>query len=637
MDRQLTPLRRVYGSCCLVAFAACHATAAVALEWGPVEPPPEPSTQLPQWQDGTTAPATSPAWDLLNPANSQSQGLRTWQLVPAHEVIEAPPEAAPQKTAPTTLVEVHELFSSQWPIASDYLPHTRLAAKFPTAFTLTPNELLFSAYQLSPLAGGGDAGGSGNQNFVAQVDLGLVERVQISAFFTDSDDPLFAQPESLNPNPANIWRTWGIAAQWQFVQTTEWGAAITGSFENFFVESGGCRSSSGGVCSPNIFNALEQVVSTNNFVGSLGMPISWRPTPSLELTASPGVSFLPSSQGAGQGGAGTFFGTNVTLTAGALWQPTPQLGLYGSALFPFGPGTNTFDTALEFSRVPIFSGGLRYALNPRIGFELALTNGFGASPATSILTLPSSNQTLWMAQWSYIPGAADSPVLPFTTRTRSLSLGGLTVGTAVIPPRNTANAWASADSQGSLFAKVGYSISNDFQLSLATSLYNDVGTDNAFSANYVGQNGVVGVRAGGKAILFHQQRGAPFSLAASASFGQDKISGYLFGDLIATWEANNWLAFNLSPMFVWAGNGQPFSVGLSLNLQLGESFQLIPEVNIAAKEPSGTNATLALRWLANRSTAVDLFVSNAAGPSDVGLLLENVNNYRVGTRLTVQF
>ena len=37
--------------------------------------------------------------------------------------------------------------------------------------------------------------------------------------------------------------------------------------------------------------------------------------------------------------------------------PIPQLGLHGSALVPLGPDTNTLDTALEFSRTPIFSGG----------------------------------------------------------------------------------------------------------------------------------------------------------------------------------------------------------------------------------------------------------------------------------------
>ena len=655
----MTPSLGFYHSC-LAALVACQAPAAVALQWEPVEPPPEPPAPPPHWRDNRTAPSASPGWNRLNPSDPQSPGLASapalplwelaptnaaphgpsslqWEAVAPNQEIAAPTAEATALAAPTSQAEVQELLSSLWPSAIDYQPHSRLGAKFPTAFVLPLGELLFSAYQISPLAGGGEAGGTGNQNFVAQVDLGLVEGLQISAFFTDSDDPLFAQPEGLSPNPANIWRTYGIAAQWQFVQEKNWGAAFTGSLENFFVESGGCRSSGGGVCSPNIFNTSGQVVSTNNLVGSLGMPISWRPTPSLELTVSPGVSFLPSSQGAGQGGAGTFFGTNVTLTAGALWQPIPQLGIYGSALVPLGPGTNTFDTALEFSRAPIFSGGLRYALNPRIGFELALTNGFGASPATSVLTLPSSNQALWMAQWSYIPGAPDSPNLPFNTRTRSLSLGGLTVGTAIIPPNNTANAWLSVDSQGSLFGQIAYSASNDFQLSLATSLYNNVGTDSAFSANYVGKNGVTSVRAGGKAVLFHQLRGAPFSLSASASFGQDRISNYLFGDVIATWEANNWLALNLNPKLVWAGNGQPFSVGLSANLQLGESFQLIPEVNIGTNESSGTNATLAIRWLANRTTAVDLFVSNTAGPIDVGQLLENVDEIRVGTRLTVQF
>lgn len=372
-------------------------------------------------------------------------------------------------------------------------------------------------------------------------------------------------------------------------------------------------------------------------MGSLGLPISWRPSRNLELSFSPGVSFLPSSQGNGQGGAGNFFGTNVTLTTGALWRPTTQLGFYGSAMVPLGPGTNSFNADLEFSRVPIFSGGVRYMLNPKIAFEIALTNGFGASPATSILTLPSSNQALWMVQWSYIPAAMDSPNIPFTPRSRSLSLGGITVGTAIIPPRGNANTWVSADTKGSLFGEIGYSISNDFQLLFKTSIFEGVNSSNDFSANYVGQDGVDGKRAGGKAVLFHQLRGAPFSLAGAASFGQDKISGYLFGELIATWEANKWLAFNLNPKAAWAGNGQPLSIGIGANIQLGKSFQLIPEANIATNSTAGNNATLALHWLASRTTALDLFVSNAAGLLDVSQLLQNVDEARLGARLTMQF
>ena len=109
---------------------------------------------------------------------------------------------------------MQELSSSQWPSESEYQPHARLGAKFPTTFVLPLGELLFSAYQLSPLAGGGEAGGTSNQKFAVQLDFGLVKGLQINGVFTDSDDPLFAEPEGLSPSPASKWRTWGMAAQW---------------------------------------------------------------------------------------------------------------------------------------------------------------------------------------------------------------------------------------------------------------------------------------------------------------------------------------------------------------------------------------------------------------------------------------
>ena len=98
-----------------------------------------------------------------------------------------------------------------------------------------------------------------------------------------------------------------------------------------------------------------------------------------------------------------------------------------------------------------------------------------------------------------------------------------------------------------------------------------------------------------------------------------------------------YLAFTLNPKFVRAGNGTPVGIGLGANLQLAKNLQLIPEINIAANDIAGTNATVALRWLATMNTALDLFVSNAAGLVDVGQLLENVDQTRVGARITFQF
>ena len=79
--------------------------------------------------------------------------------------------------------------------------------------------------------------------------------------------------------------------------------------------------------------------------------------------------------------------------------------------------------------------------------------------------------------------------------------------------------------------------------------------------------------------------------------------------------------------------------GLSANIQLGPSFQLIPELNAIANSfggPNGTNGTLALRWLATSSTNLEIYVSNAAGLFDIGQLLDNPNT-RVGGRLVLSF
>lgn len=580
------------------------------------------------------------ATGVMPPA--EAQPATTWELVPEGEVIDPVRALAPEttpadtRTPPTTEAEARQLLSELPPSPDDYQAVTTLGSKFPSAFVLPDGEVVFSAYVLSPVAGGGDAGGSGNQNFVAQADVGIADALQVSVFYTDADDPLFAQPFDLSPNPANFWQTTGIGLQWQLIREKAFGLALGGSLESFLVESGGCRNADSSGCSPNIFNGRQEEVSTNNLVGSLSLPLTWKPSPSFDLTLAPGVSFLPDRQGPA-GSDGEFFGTNITLTAAALWKPIPTLRLYASALVPLGPGTNTFNQDLEFSRVPILSGGVQYALNPRIAFDLALTNGYGASPATAVLTLPSSNELLWMAKWSYVPGASDSAALPWTDRSRSLNLGGLTVGTALIPPSGRANTWLSIDSGGSWFAHAGYSLSNDFQIFWQANVYEDVGTSNVFAANYVGTSGTFSNQVGGKAIFLHQLRGAPFSLAASASFGQDKLGGYLFGELIATWEATRWLALTFNPKLINSGFTDPISIGLGANIQIANNLQLIPELNIAANDTAGTNATLTLRWMPSRRSALDIFVSNAAGLLSVGQLLDNVGETRFGTRLTFQF
>ena len=548
-----------------------------------------------------------------------------------------------QSGPPNTIREAEALLNSLEPQPVDYLPLLRLGSSLPTANQLSENDAQLYFYQLAPMAGGGDAGGTGNQNYVGRVDLGLNDRLQVSAFYSEADDPLFSavRINGAWANPSNFWQSYGGALQLQLIDHNDWKVGLVSSLEGWNVASGGALGAgqvfdSG---SPNIFNGSGQRVFTNNLVGSLALPFSYQASKTLALTFTPGASFLPPTQGSGQGGAGTFYGTNITLGAGVAWQPSTQVTLFGSGVMPLGPGTNSFNSELVFQKVPILSGGLNYALNPRIGLEAALTNGFGGTPATAVLALPSANQLMYTARMSWNPQAADTPQLSFNNRSHSLTLGGLTVNTALVPPASVFTVSANADDKGNLFGQVGWSASNDFQFLLFDAgAFQQVSPITPLVSTYA-NNGGLNQRFGGKAVFLQQLRGAPLTASGAITLGRNydasSFQGYLYAEAIGTWEANDWLAFNLNPKLAWSGLATPFGIGVSANVQLGTSFQLIPEVNAVVTDAGSSNATISLRWLPRPTTALDVYVSNAGGVYDMGQLLKN-DSARVGAKFTIQ-
>lgn len=607
--------------------------AAKPLVWTPVAPTAEgakPAIGGPGKRAGSPMPQTWNKPTSANPVQSTAGS-----------------QAKPTTSPPSSPAEAQALLDGLQPQAADFTPQLRLGAAVPTAQQLAEQQGQVSVFQMAPLGGAkqGGGGGTGNQNYAARLDAGLTDQIQISAFYSVADDPLYAPITGKSVQPANFWESYGGALQWRLLgsSTTPWKLALAGSLEGWTVGSGGCDSASckgQNNASPNIFNDSGSRVQTTNLVGSLALPITWQALPSLALTFTPGVSFLPSSQGSGQGGSGSFYGTNGSVAAGASWRPIPSLTLFGSGLIPLGPGNNSFDGNLVFSRVPILTAGITWALNPRIALEGQLTNGWGATPATALLALPSDNRLGYSGRFVFTPGALDTPQPTMTPRQRSLALGGLTVNTALVPARGTTELWVNGDSQGDGFGYVGYSLSNSFQLDVYTGgVFNNVRPLNALNTTYASDGGW-NYRYGGKAIAMSQLRGAPFSLGGRISLGRNtapsSYQGYMFIESVSTWEANSWLAFNLNPKLAWSGVSTPWGVGLSANIQLGRHFQLIPEVNVVGSEINATNGTLALRWLATSSTNLEIYVSNAAGLFDIGQLLDNTNT-RVGGRLILSF
>ncbi|HBH73508.1 MAG TPA: hypothetical protein DDY43_08705 [Synechococcales bacterium UBA10510] len=575
-------------------------------------------------------------WQALSTLASQAKPL-AWRLVPAAAVDLATaantpdPSASPAKAAAIANGPPINSFN---PTASDYTAQLRLGDAVPTAQQLSDRQSQLSFFQRAPF-GAGEQRGTGNQNYAARLDVGLTEQLQFSGFYSVADDPLFAPISGKTKQPSNYWESYGGSLQLRVAgsSSSPWKMALTGSVESWNVGSGDSAT-------PNIFNNSISRVFTRNLVGSLALPLSWQATPSLSLSFTPGVSFLPSSQGSGQGGSGSFYGNNITVAAGASWRPIPSVTLFGSGLLPLGPGNNSFNADLEYSRVAILTAGINWALNPRIGLEGMLTNGFGATPATAVLALPSENRLGYSARFIYNPGAPDTPKLPFTPRSRSLTFGGLTVNTALVPPAGTANIWINADNRGNAFTQLGWSASNDFQFILLNAgAFQKVDPITTLVSKYASDGGA-NLRIGGKAVFLQQLRGAPFTAAGSITLGRNNDSssfqGYLYAEAIATWEANSWLAFNLNPKLAWNGISTPIGLGVSANIQLGKQFQLIPELNAVNNSAGAGNASLALRWLVSPSTAFDLYVSNAAGIYDIGQLLSN-RDARVGGKFSIQF
>ena len=596
------------------------------LRWQPL-PPDAPRTTSVDWKQVSTTnkESSSIVWEPMDDENDTLITTRNQR--------------------PQSIEEAEHLLDLVQPSAEDYYPLLRLGPSFPTANQV--NEVQgaqMSFYQLAAVAGSGvDGGGTGNQNYVGRLDVGVNDKIQISGFYSEADDPLFSEVliDGELIRPSNFWQSYGGALQWQALNHNSWKLGVGGSFERWNVGSGGSLAAGqvSSLGSPNIFNDSKQRVYTKNFVGSLAFPLTWRANNSIELTFTPGASFLPTTQGATQGGAGEFYGTNFTVGAGGAWKPSNQVTLFGSGLFPLGPGTNSFNKNLTFQKVPILTGGLNYALNPRIALEAALTNGFGGTPATAILALPSANQLMYTARMAWNPQATDTPKLNFTNRSRSLTLGGLSVNTALVPPASVINVWANADDKGNLFSQVGWSASNDFQFILFDAgAFQQVSPITPLVSTYA-NNGGFNQRFGGKAVFLQQLRGAPLTASGAITLGRNydasSFQGYLYAEAIGTWEANDWLALNLNPKLAWSGVDTPFGIGVSANVQLGSSFQLIPEVNAVATDVGSSNATLSLRWLARDTTALDVYVSNAAGVYDIGQLLRN-DSARVGAKFTIQ-
>ena len=598
-----------------------------------------------------------PVWTL--PMLVEQPSSLNWEMLnsPILPIFAEPPA---ERRKPLTEEEIDSVVQDTSLERADYIPVLRLSPAVPTTNTLPTNQWrvqVRSIFSFDPAA----ANDTSNQNYSTNLDIGLSNNLLLSAFVTRADNTFSAQIKGSDGPISNLWQSYGGAVRWRWFHHEAWAAAFNASLEVWDVSSGGgsAFTSLDTGSSSNIFNDSDQRVSTRNLIGASNITLSWQPNSSWYLSLVPGVSFLPANQGAQQGGVGEFYGTNFFVSTGVLFQPIPEIGLTATVLHPMGRGTNSFDSDLAFSRVPILSAGLNWDLNPRIGFRGLFTNGFGATPATALLTFPSANRFGYSANFVFTPDAPDTPQVPLSNRQRALAQGGLTVNTALVPPGDMMDFWVDADSNGNISNLFGYSISNVFQFQLESFLYNK-----SFYPSLRANRDSFGWRIGGKAIALSPLRGAPFWGAGritlglkNALFGEtrqvDNDQDHVFSEVMATWEISPNYALTLNPKIAISKAGQRLGIGIGSNLELAHGLQLIIEGNAAINNPSNArklverghvpinnsvqnNATLGIRWQFKENLVANFYCSSTISMLNVGQIFTS-HQLRFGTRLMASF
>lgn len=480
---------------------------------------------------------------------------------------------------------------------------------------------------------GGASGGTGQQMPSFIFDYGISDSSLITINFSEADDNLY---NTINGQKvAYHWQNYAFSFKKKLLNNNENSFAISlvPTLEYW-------RHASGSKDSKSIYNQKDSGQGKDRFdnlIGSLSFPVSKKLNENFTALIVPGVTFLPEKLGS-KGIGKNAYGNNFYIGSGIILDMAKDVNFLASYTSPLGPGNNYFDNDLNYSRKPIYSIGLGWDINSKIGVEGKLTNSFGATPSTGLLTIPSDNQPLYSANITYKPYGEDTYLTPLNERDKLISSGGITVNNALMPRVGTSQINFNYDNKGNLFGSYGYSLSNIFKLELLDiGSFNEVKLSGDKNSNlystYLDESNL-SFRLGGKLLIFSPQKNDLYWMSLRSSFGRnnDTNQGYLFSELINTIRVNNWLAFNISPKYFLSGVESFGGIGFSSYINLLDNLMLIPEINTSIKNDSDLNSTLALRYSFSPEKSLDLYYSNALGVQDIGQLLKD-KEYRLGIKL----
>lgn len=457
--------------------------------------------------------------------------------------------------------------------------------------------------------------GTGLQVYSGSVDWGVTDRLQLglSASLFDDHLPGFSQTPFNQNGQGPLLQTVSVAPnfKYQLLQQDRLSVGVSGSAELLRLAS-----------DPGIFNPTLNNVTSNSIVGTVAVPVSYRLAPELQAHFTPGLAVFPGDiQGA------DFYGTFFNLGAGVSWQPVQRVGLFADVNLPVGPGGNAVRVDGSIFRKPVFSGGVRFLVNPAVGLDLYATNAFGLTPATRLLSfIPEGDQVAFGARLNFTPdfgqGYAASfrqgPRVRLSERDRQLLLDGFTLPSAdtLLPQMLRLRAGIGAGTDFNL----AYGLTHDAQIEI---LGTDFDEGEAFNSINYGSGFKFGPAA--KLRLLDQVQGDPVSLALKAGAVVDLSTegqlGIPFAAVPIQYRLTPDVALTVSPMAAFIRSEALVGVGLGINYALLKDVQLIGEFTpVVTGEPSVWSA--GVRFLnPNLNLGVDLYGSNAISQNTIGGLV----------------
>ncbi|MBO9400333.1 DUF1302 family protein [Shimia sp. R9_3] len=467
-------------------------------------------------------------------------------------------------------------------------------------------EFNIGARQNSP----GDRPGTGNQIYNGGGSYAFTDRFTMGIDVQNFVDPI-GGPVAGFPTIPQIETTevalWG---KYQLFDNGRLSVAALGSVENFV----SLRSDFWGG-----FDTNQDGV----FVGAIKAPITYSVSPKLQLHLTPGVTLAPDDIAGDE-----FYGTIVSLGAGVSYRASNRVLIFGTVETAIS-GDNTINSDGNFESDPVWTVGGRYNVTPRLGLEGYLTNGWGNTPATSVMTFwPDGDDVLAGARLIYTPGA-NRPVsyrslsLPPTTRQVNLQQDGFTLGSAdtLEPGRLRTDVWGGNDNNQGV--SLSFSPDRDGEIQVIFEKY----SDNPTADQDLVPTTSVRYMVGPKLRFMDQNNGNTFSLTGRMLFGRQIDSaplkvGVFYTDLIANYKTRNGFSFTASPKIGAFGNNELVGFGMGVNYGFDNGLELIAEVTPIGRDGDEATWAAGARYhLGKSGFTVDAQATNAIGRHGIGSMV----------------